>query len=145
MGTTHEVSARHGEAPVAMSAKVVSPGGIVWMITIRDGADKQKVGAVVQLAKEMESGMIEKGWTPHGGYGHRTSKPNGTAPTQPANGNGNTGAQGKLHNAYLAPDGTPMCAVHGEPLHKSQFKGWYCPRPGSGPRGFCTATFTPES
>ncbi len=127
-----------------MSTKAVSPDGMVWTITIRDGADKQLLGAVVQMAKDMESSMLQKGWSPYGNAPYHRS--NGNAPQNgqskpdppPALPEG-----GKLKDTYVAQDGTLMCAIHHTPLEQSQFNGYYCPRPGDGPRGYCTAKYTP--
>lgn len=156
MGTTpSEVAAiGHQEAPVSMSAKVVSPEGIVWTITIRDGADKSAVSRVVQLAKDIEANMVEKGWT---GYErpYRRPQPNPNAGEQPngaapssnnghnGHANGSENSNGKLVNAYIATDGTPVCAIHGTPLQQSNFGGFYCPKPGDGPKGYCTAKYKP--
>ncbi len=162
MGTTEAIAgvrqavetlaAAHGEAPVSMSAKITSPHGVAWTLTVRSGATKAMVSAVVQLVKDVEAGMVKGGWKPYGnGYGphpngrHGHPDGDGSNPPPPAAAapGGRAQPNGKGKNSYLAPDGTPMCAVHGVALEPSQYGGFYCPLPGDGKNGFCTARYKP--
>lgn len=156
-------AAHHTEAPVSMSAKIQSPAGVIWTLTIRNGATKEAVSEIVQLIKDVEAGMVKAGWKPYGnGFAvHATpapaapvaaatpapavvaAAPAATANTvtpAPANGKGK---KGPGRDFILAQDGTPYCAIHGQPLQPSNYGGFYCPLPGDGKNGFCTARYNP--
>ena len=154
------LAAAHGEAPVSMSAKVQSPTGVIWTLTIRDGATKEAVGEVVQLVKEVEAGMTKAGWKPYGnGFANGHAAPVAAAPVAAASGappitpvapatpaqNGPNGKGKKSpgRDYILAQDGAPYCAIHGTPLQPSHYGGFYCPLPGDGKNGFCTARYNP--
>jgi hypothetical protein len=158
MGTQQAIV--HQEATVSMSTKVVSPSGFVYTLTVRDGADKAAIANVVRLVKDIEGDMVEKGYTGyerpyrrkpaaeangsgHGGNGNgHASNGNGHAADGQANG---AAVKGKLVDAYLAEDGTPVCAIHGTPLTPSKHHpGYYCARKGEGPNGWCTARYETE-
>jgi hypothetical protein len=86
----------------------------------------------------------------HTSDGHANG--NGHTSDGHANGNGHTSdghdatVKGKLVDAYLAEDGTPVCAIHGTPLTPSKHHpGYYCARHGQGPNGWCTARYETET
>lgn len=162
----------HAEAPVSMSAKIVSPANVVWTLTIRSGATKEAVSEIVQFTKDVEAGMVKGGWKPYGnGFanGHAApvvaEAPTPAAPIAAASGappitptpppapattgqNGTAAANGKARKSpgkdfVLAQDGAPYCAIHGTPLQPSHYGGFYCPLPGDGKNGFCTARYNP--
>ena len=147
MGTQQAIV--HQEATVSMSTKVVSPSGFVYTLTVRDGADKAAIANVVRLVKDIEGDMVEKGYT---GY----ERPYRRKPAADANANGDSHAngnghasngnghaandaavKGKLVDAYLAEDGTPLTPSKHHP-------GYYCARKGEGPNGWCTARYETE-
>src|SRR5690606_37133159 len=87
MGTTEAITgvraavetlAAHAEAPVSMSAKIQSPTGVIWTLTIRNGATKEAVSEIVQLTKDVEAGMVKGGWKP---YGNGFASGHAAAPT----------------------------------------------------------------
>lgn len=87
------------EAPASASAKLISPQGVEWLLTMRDFT----VGGLVGKIGQLEQTLIKNGWTvaPTRGNGH-------------ANGNGNGG------------EVAPICKYHGPMKRSKKFNGWYC-------------------
>jgi hypothetical protein len=149
-----------------MSSRIVSPAGVTWTLTIREGVTKEALSAVVELVKEVESSMLERGWTPYGSpheayvskVQHSTNGHNGSGGHaanghngHPHNGSGthNGGAPAPASRLpeggpVIGSDGTLLCPVHETPLKQSKWGGWYCPKKdASGPNGYCTYQYDP--
>jgi hypothetical protein len=110
------------EAPASASAKMVSPQGIEWLLTVRDFT----VNGLLHKAKVLEDHLLKDGWTPaRNGYG-RSTAPAGDAPA--ANG------------------AAPLCPTHKTPMKPSKHgKGFYCPQKvadddGTGKPVYCKQT-----
>ncbi|MCZ7543370.1 MAG: hypothetical protein M5R40_07430 [Anaerolineae bacterium] len=102
--------------------------------------------------------MVKGGWKPYGnGFasGHAAAPTvAAAAPAVTAGANGGSITRAPASSAQaarkslgrdfiIAQDGTPYCAIHGTPLEPSKFGGLYCPLPGGGKNGFCTARYNP--
>lgn len=84
------------EAPASATAKMTSPAGIEWMVTVRD----LSASGLLNKINRLESELLGTGWTP-------------------ANG---ANAGQRVGDA----SGAPVCPVHRTPMKKSKFNGWYC-------------------
>lgn len=90
------------EAPASASAKMTSPQGIEWLLTVRDFT----VNGLLQKCKVLEDHLLKDGWTPASTSYGRSAAPNGHADHGTA----------------------PLCPTHGTPMKQSKHGGWYCPQ-----------------
>lgn len=114
----------HHEAPASATARMTSPGGVDWLLTIRDDTANGLMTKVTAL----EAHLLGNGWTPDGG---RASNGRSTGSQQEANGN-ESGA------VRMCPDG------HGQMKASKHKPGeYYCPavvgtHPQTGKKLYCT-------
>lgn len=104
------------EAPASASAKMTSPNGIEWLLTVRDFT----VNGLLAKTKILEDHLLKDGWQP-AGHG-RNAAPNGHADAGTA----------------------PICPDHHTPMRQStKHGGWFCPQsvgthPQTGKKLYCT-------
>lgn len=95
------------EAPASASAKMISPQGIEWLLTVRD----HTVNGLMGKIGVMEDHLLKTGWQPSEARRYTNS-----------NGNGASDAA------------APVCPHHGKPMKPSKHHGGYfCP--GKNPDG----------
>ena len=97
--TTTKPATMLPEAPASATAKMTSPAGLEWMVTVRDLSTSGLLNKINRLEEE----LLTNGWQPANGDTQRVA-PNG------ANGN------------------APVCQYHGPMKRSKKFNGWYCPQ-----------------
>lgn len=90
------------EAPASASAKLTSPAGVEWTVTMRDLSASGLLNKINRLEQE----LLGTGWQP--------------APTK--------GDVGQRDAATAPGDTTPVCPYHGPMKRSKKFNGWYCPQ-----------------
>ena len=98
------------EAPASASAKMTSPSGVEWLVTVRDLSASGLLNKISQL----ETKLLGDGWQP---AGH-------------ANGNGGGQDAGPGNEP-------PVCPYHGPMKPSKKFNDWYCPQK-MGDGSFCS-------
>lgn len=99
-------TATYSEAPASATAKVISPNGYEWLVTMRS----TRVSDLLTEAGQLEAWLGEHGWHP---------APTGRASTASSNGNGQTSTD----------EAAPVCAIHGKPMtrrSKDARTWWSC-------------------
>ena len=86
------------EAPASATAKMTSPSGVEWLVTLRD----LSASGLLKKINRLEDELLGTGWT------SATASNVGSDASAPA------------------ADGTPVCPVHRVPMKRSKFNGWYC-------------------
>ncbi len=104
------------EAPASANARITSPAGVQWQITIRDFS----VNGLIKKCGHMESHLLNNGWTVAGPH----------PPSAPTNGTNGTNGDGNV------------CPMHGK-AKESKRGGLFCPAKianddGSGKPVYCT-------
>ena len=91
----------HTEAPASATAKMTSPHGVEWLLTVRDDT----VNGLVTKVGKFEEFLLDHDWQPAAG------RYSGAKPSTGSNGNGST----------------PNCPTHGTPM-MDKGRGWFCPQ-----------------
>ena len=90
------------EAPASVTARVLSPAGVEYLLTIRSYCTAAQVTALLQSVGNAEKWLIDHGWTP--APTRATSAPT----TQAGQGNG------------LAAEAVAICDKCGQPMTRKQ-------------------------
>ncbi|MCB0163780.1 MAG: hypothetical protein KDI79_06115 [Anaerolineae bacterium] len=87
------------EAPASATAKMTSPNGLEWLITLRD----LSASGLLNKINQLETKLLTDGWQP---------VTNGPSPA----------------SAPADAGGPPVCPYHGPMKRSKKFEGWYCPQ-----------------